>query len=413
MIVGILILILVYILIIFELLPRTLIALVGSFIAVAAVSLIHGRPSFSTVINWIDFDTVGLLFGMMVMVGIFSETGFFEYSAIKAYKLSKGNLWRLTLILCLFTAITSAFLDNVTTILLLAPVTIRLCKVLDVPPEPILLAEVMMSNIGGTSTAIGDPPNIIIINDPDILESGEINFFSFSMHVAPGVILAAAACFVLIYFLNKKSLERQPHHGKLKEIAIWKHTASKLHEVESEEERKVKHQLLAFIRSLEDEALAKPVEDKVIDITELEEKYRIVDMPLFVSSSIVLICVIIMFFLHSWIHDYIDLSLAWIAIIGSMIHLLVSGVHDIEEVLEKVELGTLLFFAGLFVLMHGLELLGVIEFVGEVLSSIIESVDPQFRLAVAILLIIWVSVCRIIIFSLFIFIIIIIQLIFL
>ena len=375
---------------------RTIIALVGSFIAVGVIALVHGRPSFDAVINWIDFDTVGLLFGMMVMVGIFSETGFFEWSAIKAYKLSKGNLWHLTLILCLFTAITSAFLDNVTTILLMAPVTIRLCKVLDVPPEPILLAEVMLSNIGGTATAIGDPPNIIIINDPDITASGEVNFFSFSLHVAPGVVFAAIACLVLIYYLNKTRMQRQPHHGKEKELTIWKQTASKLHEIESEEERKVKQHLLAFIRTLEDDLQAHvpPSENKIIDITELEEKYRIYDKPLFISSSIVLTCVIIMFFLHSWIHDYVDLSLAWIAIIGSMIHLLVSGVHDIEEVLEKVEFGTLLFFAGLFVLMHGLEVLGLIAFVGDVLSSIIESVPQDYRLAVAILLIIWVSVCH-------------------
>merc|ERR1712137_942155 len=125
-------------------------------------------------INWIDFETVGLLFGMMIMVGIFSETGFFEWSAIKAYKLSKGNIWHLTVILCIFTAVVSAFLDNVTTILLLTPVTVRLCKVLDVRPEPILISEVMFSNIGGTATAIGDPPNIIIVNEPRIRENKDV-----------------------------------------------------------------------------------------------------------------------------------------------------------------------------------------------------------------------------------------------
>ena len=110
----------------------------------------HARPTFFEVISWIDFETVGLLFGMMIMVGIFSNTGFFEYSAVKAYKASRGNLWYLTVLLCVFTAVVSAFLDNVTTILLLTPVTIRLCRVIDVPPEPLLIAEVMFSNIGGT-----------------------------------------------------------------------------------------------------------------------------------------------------------------------------------------------------------------------------------------------------------------------
>jgi hypothetical protein len=92
---------------------------------------------------WIDYDTIGLLFGMMILVGIFSTTGFFEYSAVKAYKLSKGNIWNLVLMLCMFTAVTSAFLDNVTTILLVAPVTLRLCKVINLDPLPVILAEVV------------------------------------------------------------------------------------------------------------------------------------------------------------------------------------------------------------------------------------------------------------------------------
>lgn len=95
---------------------------------------------------WIDYDTIGLLFGMMILVGIFSTTGFFEYSAVKAYKLSRGNLWHLVLMLCMFTAVTSAFLDNVTTILLVTPVTLRLCKVINMDPLPVIMSEVVRSN---------------------------------------------------------------------------------------------------------------------------------------------------------------------------------------------------------------------------------------------------------------------------
>jgi len=95
------------------------------------------------------------------MVGIFSNTGFFEYAAVRAYKLSGGNIWHLVVILCSFTGITSAFLDNVTTILLITPVTIRLCKVIDLDPVPVIISEVVFSNIGGTLTAVGDPPQYI------------------------------------------------------------------------------------------------------------------------------------------------------------------------------------------------------------------------------------------------------------
>lgn len=110
--------------------------------------------------GWVDYSTIGLLFGMMIMVGIFSRTGksqnnfclilsgFFEWSAVKAYKMSKGNLWHLTILLSTFTCVTSSFLDNVTTILLVVPVTIKLCQVLDVDPTVMILSEIIFSNIG-------------------------------------------------------------------------------------------------------------------------------------------------------------------------------------------------------------------------------------------------------------------------
>ena len=370
---------------------RTIAAMLGSFVCLGFVAVVHGRPSFETVINWIDFETVGLLFGMMIMVGIFSETGFFEWSAIKAYKFSKGNVWHLTLILCIFTAVVSAFLDNVTTILLMTPVTVRLCNVLDIKPQPILLALVMMSNIGGTGTAIGDPPNIIIINDPDISGHEDINFFTLSLHVGPGVVLAFIGVQTYIYFTNRSTMKRNPHQGKQRELDIWENTLKKIHD-DDEDQRRVREQLEAYIKRLKEDIKTMPASNEVVDISELEQQYVIKDIPLFISSVIVLTCVIAMFFLHSWIHDYVEMSLAWIAIIGAMIHLLVSGIHDVEEILEKVELGTLLFFAGLFVLMHGLDLLGLIDFIGDLIYDVIVEVpEGTGRLAVAVLLIIWVS----------------------
>ena len=382
----------VYILIIFELMHRTIAAMLGGFICLGFVAVIHGRPGFEEVINWIDFDTVGLLFGMMIMVGIFSETGFFEWSAIKAYKFSKGNIWHLTLILCIFTAVVSAFLDNVTTILLMTPVTVRLCNVLDIKPQPILLALVMMSNIGGTATAIGDPPNIIIVNDPDIARSGVVTFMSLSLHVGPGVILAGVVVQIFIYFMNRGTGRRNPHAARQKELQIWETALKKIPD-DDEDQRAVRHQLECYISTLQGEILANPEGKELADVSELEQQYVIRDIPLFISSLIVLGSVILLFFLHSWIHDVVELSLAWIAVIGAMIHLLVSGIHDVEEILEKVELGTLIFFAGLFVLMHGLDILGLIDWIGDqIYSLIVLFPEGKVRLAGAILLILWVSV---------------------
>lgn len=387
-----LILIIVYVLIIFEVFNRTLVALLGSFLAVGTVSALQHRPTFHDIVGWIDFDTIGLLFGMMVMVGIFSTTGFFEWSAVRAYKYSKGDLWRLTLILCGFTAVASAFLDNVTTILLLAPVTIRLCKVIDIRPEPILVAEVMFSNIGGTATPIGDPPNIIIVNDRRIQGSGQVSFMSFTLHMLPGIILVGIALVPVLKRLISPSLMIMPRGDRDREIEIWRKTAEKVKN-ETLEERHVRQQLDSFIAQLEFDSQSQPTSSSasMVDITELEAKYIIHDRPLFISSSVVLGVVILLFFLHSVAH--IDVSLVWIAIIGSLIHLLVADIHNLEEVLEKVEFGTLLFFAGLFVLMRGLEELGLIKFIGDLTEAMIAGVPSEYnlRLLAAVSLLIWVS----------------------
>jgi len=161
--VGLGILLGVYALIITEVVHRTLAAAVGGLLAIIALSF-YSEKSFTLgeVTTLIDWETIGLLLGMMVMVGILSHTGLFEWFAVQAYKRSGGSVWTLVVILCSVTAVLSAFLDNVTTMLLLTPVTIQLAKVLDLKPIPLLISEVLFSNIGGAATMIGDPPNIMI-----------------------------------------------------------------------------------------------------------------------------------------------------------------------------------------------------------------------------------------------------------
>ena len=164
--VGLAILIAVYVLIIFETVHRTLAAAVGGVVAMLALNYYDTGDTLTLaeVTTMIDWETIGLLLGMMVMVGILSNTGVFEYFAVLSYKKSGGSIWTLVVILCSVTAVLSAFLDNVTTMLLLTPVTIQLAKVLDIKPIPLLISEVLFSNIGGAATMIGDPPNIMILS---------------------------------------------------------------------------------------------------------------------------------------------------------------------------------------------------------------------------------------------------------
>jgi len=442
-VIGFGLLFMVYALIIFEWVHRTVAALIGSFWSLAVLSFVVERPTFLEVIEWIDYDTIGLLFGMMVLVGIFSTTGFFEWSAVQAYKLSRGNIWRLVIMLCGFTAVASMFLDNVTTILLVAPVTLRLCRVLDLDPLPVLLCEVIFSNIGGTATGIGDPPNILIISNSQIKQSGIVDFSTFTLHVAPGALIAMVTTFIMINFVYKKRIcQRAPVDPLTKEITIWKKT---LHSYDTNQKGlaqkghdSVREKLVQHIRELEERQRQKmssvaaleaaleagehseggseaqkgkgkekaendaPGPDTsesgdqgdqgapTINLAEMEKKYRITDITLFIKSYCVLAVVIILFFLHSFLHE-INMPLPWIAILGSMVLLLLSGEDNFHEILEKVETCTLLFFAGLFVMVRCVEELGVTIWIAKTTADFIEVFpEGKIRLALAVILIIWV-----------------------
>ena len=352
--VGLAILIGVYILIIFETVHRTLAAALGGLIAVIALNYFTNEPALSlkAVTTMIDWETIGLLLGMMVMVGVISHTGVFEWFAVEAYKRSEGSIWSLVVILCIVTAVLSAFLDNVTTILLLTPVTIQLAKVLDLQPVPLLIAEVLFSNIGGAATMIGDPPNIMIGSglSPDAIERAEggkyaelaadgVNFNDFIIEMAPGIMMTVVPAFMLL-----KWMYRDEFSGK-----------------------------------------------RIRDVAELESKYGIKDYKMLTTSGFILGLVILGFFLHPITH----MPVSWIALGGAVLMLLVTNRHELDEPLEEVEWTTLLFFAGLFVLVHSLQYMGVINFIGEYVEQAIvwfpQGEDGIIRLTAAMLILLWVS----------------------
>ena len=359
--VGLGILLGVYALIITEVVHRTLAAAVGGLLAILALCYYSEQAyTLGEVTTLIDWETIGLLLGMMVMVGILSHTGLFEWFAVQAYKRSGGSVWTLVVILCSVTAVLSAFLDNVTTMLLLTPVTIQLAKVLDIKPIPLLISEVLFSNIGGAATMIGDPPNIMIgsglssaaIEEAamkeeglvregylDLVSSG-VTFNDFIIEMAPGILMTVVPSFMFLKWFYAEEFSGS----------------------------------------------------RIRDIAELESKYGIKDAGMLKVSGTILILVVLNFFLHPVTH----IAVSWIAIVGAVVMLLATDRHDLEQPLEHVEWTTLLFFAGLFVLVHALQYLGVISFIGEYVTKGIEMFGSDaegdvVRLAAAVLIILWVS----------------------
>jgi len=358
--VAIIILVAVYALIVFEWVHRALAAALGGIAAVAALhvatfyspeqkTLLDGEkllgPDLMTIMTWIDWETIGLLVGMMIMVDILSKTGLFEWAAVQAYARSGGSIWRLTFILCIITGVFSALLDNVTTILLIVPVTIQICKVLDLEPVPLIIAEVMFSNIGGAATQIGDPPNIIIgaqlssqSLSGTVLEAESIGFIDFIVHVAPAVLIAMVPAFWLLRIIEKPGLSGYRRRN--------------------------------------------------VDLLKIQ--YGIKDALLLKKSGAILVVVILLFFAHSQITHPLS-SVAVIALVGAVVMLLVTSPHHVEEQFESVEWTTIIFFAGLFIMIHGLEFMGLIEMIADLISDTVSKASPDNRLMVAVLLLLWVS----------------------
>ncbi|XP_058494427.1 P protein [Solea solea] len=392
----------VYVLIIFEIVHRTLAAMLGSLAALAALAVIGDRPSLVTVVEWIDYETLALLFGMMVLVAIFSDTGFFDYCAVKAYQLSRGRVWPMIIILCLIAAILSAFLDNVTTMMLFTPVTIRLCEVLNLDPRHVLIAEVIFTNIGGAATAVGDPPNVIIVSNQRLRREG-IDFASFTGYMFLGIclVLLTSFPFLRLLYWNKKLYNKESIEiVELKhEILVWRQTAQRINPA-SREETAVKCLLMQKVLNLENllRKMMKTFQSQISqedknweqNIQELQKKHRITDTVLLVKCVSVLAVVIVMFFLNSFIPS-IHLDLGWIAILGALWLLVLADIQDFEIILHRVEWATLLFFAALFVLMEALAQLQLIDYIGEQTALLIKAVPEDQRLAIAIILVMWVS----------------------
>ncbi|KAK1131690.1 hypothetical protein K0M31_015851 [Melipona bicolor] len=387
-----------YILIIFEVVHRTLAAMLASTMSIAILAVLNERPTMNELMSWIDVDTLLLLFSMMILVGIIAETGIFDWLAVYAYKITAGKLWPLIGTLCFFTTFISSFLDNVTTVLLMTPVTIRLCEVMEINPVPILTAMVIYSNIGGALTPVGDPPNVIIASNRDVINNG-IDFSTFTIHMSIGVVLVIFIVFAQLKFIFRDikvlKFAEPPDVQELRhEIAIWQRAAASLSSY-SKDENLVRETLLKKVQRLLSLLKKKLMtgsatfETYKTTLDELQEKYPIRDKWLLVKSGFTLIFVIALFFLHSF--PNLHLSLGWTALLGVLLLLILADSEDLDGLMARVEWSTLLFFASLFILMEALSRLGLIAWIGKQTEKIILSVDEESRLAVAILLLLWVS----------------------
>ncbi|ABO50371.1 possible tyrosine transporter P-protein [Desulforamulus reducens MI-1] len=291
--------ILTYAFIVSEKINRTVVALAG-----AVVVLFAGLVSQEKAIQYIDWNTIGLLVGMMIIVAITRRTGVFEYLAIKAAILAKGEPTKLLVSLSIITAFASAFLDNVTAVLLVVPVTFSICKQLQVNPVPFIVSEILACNIGGTATLIGDPPNIMISGPAGL------SFMDFIFNLAPIAVVVFIITILILRFVYSKEIQAAP------------------------------------------ELMAK--------IMKFNPQDELKDRKLLTKCLLALGLTILGFALHSILH----MPTATIALGGAVLLLLMTR-EEPEHVLEAVEWPTIFFFVGLFVVVGSLEEAGVIHWIAE------------------------------------------------
>ena len=280
---------------------RAVAAVVG-----ALLLILTGVLTVESGFSYVDINTIGVLIGMMLFVAIVKNSGIFEYIAIKAAKIAKGRPWPLMLLLCIITAVLSGFLDNVTTVLLIGPMTLAITNMLKTSPVPFFITQIMASNIGGTATLIGDPPNIMIGS------AAGLSFLDFVANTGLAVVFVLAAMLVCFYFI----------YGR------------KLH--------------------VEAEAMA--------EVLQLDENKTIKDRPLLIKSVVMIVIVVFAFIFHSQLH----LESSTVALTAAGIMLLI-GRQDVEEAIAGVEWSTLIFFIGLFIVEGGLQETGVIQIVANTL----------------------------------------------
>lgn len=288
-----------YALIVTERVHRTIAALLGG-VTIILIGVLEQDQAFQA----IDWNVIFLLAGMMMIASILSETGLFQWIAVQSVQFGKGSPYRIMIILVIVTAVTSAMLDNVTIVILMAPVTLFIAASLRISPIPFLIAIILASNIGGTATLVGDPPNILIGS------AAGIDFVTFAANLAPIALIVLVVFIGTAWFLFRKELKDVPSDAT----------------------------------SIE-----------AMDTSEL-----ITNRPLLRKSLIVLAGVILGFLFHGALH----LQPATVALAGATV-LMLWGRIDLEHVLNEIEWTALFFFIGLFILVEALVTVGIIESVAE------------------------------------------------
>lgn len=464
--IGAIILVAMYLLMIFELVHRTIAALIGAVMAIAAHDCLIGLVSMEEIIQWEDLETLSLLFGMMIIVNVLGNSGLFDYLAVWSYRKSNGRFWTLIITMAFITAILSALIDNVSTMLLLSPTLIKLSELEHIDPRYLLMIMVVFCNIGGCATPVGDPPNLIIIGDP-LVNQLEITFVSFTAFCTPCVIITifSILLYLKLVYKSKESfrislpstrvneadindlaalsghkfsigssisqLNNLDKFQLINELEMLNNFVSQLEKfghkltnessilIENIKEQTDHLEIILDKLNVKENNLASELVNPIIrgklrresrldslQIDELMRNYAIKNKTILCQSLSVLLVTILLFFIQSL--PGTNLTLGWISLFAGLSLLVMSsavklssdddGVDEeykedpFDLIMNKIEWSTLIFFFALFIVMEVMAKLGLIKFMGNQITNLIDLIPSgDLRLIVAITVVLWAS----------------------
>lgn len=261
-----------------------------------------------TAASYIDYNTIGVLIGMMLFVNVLKHSGMFEYIAIKSAKIAKGDPWRIMMLFVIVTAVLSGFLDNVTTVLLIGPMTISITRILRLNPVPFLMSQILASNMGGTATLIGDPPNIMIGSQAGL------SFMDFIFNVAPAIVIIMIVFIIGLKFIYGKKMQ---------------------------------------------------VEQSAIDQVMMLDESKAIENPALMKKGIVMIILVVLGFI---LHSQLNIESSTVALTAAVVMMLIGG-QKAEDIIADVEWTSIIFFTALFIVVGGLVETGVVGQLAEIVIN--------------------------------------------
>ncbi|KAI9583393.1 hypothetical protein GQX74_005141 [Glossina fuscipes] len=387
----------IYILLIFDLVHRTLAGLIACTLGIGIMGALHMKPDLETIFSWVHIDTILLIFGISVIMGVMAETGVQDYLAATGYELAYGHIWPMLNVLLITSLTLAIFYNNIMIILFLAPICLRMSEIMVLSPIPVLICLTIATNIGSTLTPMGSLSNYLIAHSP-YLPSGNIDPPTFILHMLPATILTAAQSYLhlRIQFINSDKM-RHTHTAEVslkRQIRLWDKAATTVGDI-SLDERDYHETVRARVRALKKRLkrlgkMPQPRSDFREQLQNLRDHFEVQGKDFIIICCVSLIVVLLLFSLHLYTY-LIHASVGWIAILAALLMLSLINPEELESVISRIDWGTMLFICSLCILMNVLKQLALMKSIGTGVGQFISSFDKENALMVAIITILWLS----------------------